>query len=174
MCAVDRLKNDGPIVATVDLGFRVGEPTGVAVDSKGKIWATNINSNSVSRIDPTLGELVGSTYVGAVDLTIPLGDNAYPYNHGDMTGSTLLASTTGNWLVRIDTNNDTIFEWRSTSISWTASVPDTATTLTVTASSSNDGTMFTSPTSVVSGTLLNSGILVTSGTIFENSSLAIT
>ena len=28
------------------------EPTGVAVDSNGKVWVTNFDSNSVMRIDP--------------------------------------------------------------------------------------------------------------------------
>ena len=54
---VGHLKNDGAFVGTITVG---SGPTGVAVDGEGKVWATNYNSGTVSRIDPTCGS-VGRT-----------------------------------------------------------------------------------------------------------------
>jgi hypothetical protein len=72
-------------------------PTGVAVDSNGKVWVTNFNSNSVMRIDPTQGT------AGVVDLTIDLGPGASPYNYSDMTGTVLKGSTSpsGSWTSKV-------------------------------------------------------------------------
>jgi len=67
-------------------------PTGVAVDTNGKVWATNLGSNNASRIDPT-------TIPGTVDLTVDLGPGSAPYNYSDMTGSVLLKAVApqGSW-----------------------------------------------------------------------------
>ncbi|MBM3957234.1 MAG: hypothetical protein FJ313_04195, partial [Gemmatimonadetes bacterium] len=68
---VGHLLNDGTFVGNVTVG---SGPTGVAVDASGKIWATNYNSSTVSRIDPTAGPIGGGGVpVGAVDLTVNLG-----------------------------------------------------------------------------------------------------
>jgi subtilisin-like proprotein convertase family protein/streptogramin lyase len=73
-------------------------PTGVSVDSFGKIWAANINSSSAMRIDPNAGPIVLITnfvagvtdittnHVGEVDMVVDLGSGAGPYNYSDMTG----------------------------------------------------------------------------------------
>jgi hypothetical protein len=82
-------------------GPQVGEhPTGVSVDSFGKIWAANMDTSSAMRIDPNAGDMIvtnGVTnYVGAADMYVDLGDGsghpspynvaAAPYNYSDMTG----------------------------------------------------------------------------------------
>jgi len=83
---------DGP-----DLGQY---PTGVSVDSFGKLWVANLASGDAMRIDPEAGARVvtqGVTNrVGAVDMVVDLGDGsfhpepynqpAWPYNYSDMTG----------------------------------------------------------------------------------------
>jgi uncharacterized glyoxalase superfamily protein PhnB len=56
LASVGHLKKDGTYVGTVILPGEDGT-TGVAVDTNGKIWATNIYSDSVSRIDPALGPI---------------------------------------------------------------------------------------------------------------------
>ncbi len=98
---VGHMKSDGTYVGNVTVG---SGPTGVAVDGKGKIWATNYYSRTVSRIDPARGPLGpdGVTRVGAVDFTTrDLGGN--PYNYSDMTGSTLTAAPlSGTWSVIFD------------------------------------------------------------------------
>ncbi|OHB79397.1 MAG: hypothetical protein A2W31_12990 [Planctomycetes bacterium RBG_16_64_10] len=85
--SVSRLANNGTLLATVPVGF---QPTGVAVDSNGKVWVTNLDSNSVMRINPA---------TNAVELTVDLGPGAAPYNYSDMTGSVLFGSTIaeGTW-----------------------------------------------------------------------------
>jgi streptogramin lyase len=75
--SVSRLTGDGTLVAVVPVGV---QPTGIAVDAAGKVWATNLTSNTASRIDPA---------TNSVDLTVDLGAGAGPYNYSDMTGSTL-------------------------------------------------------------------------------------
>ena len=64
--------------------------TGVAIDSNGKVWASEINSSATrgaARINPTAGPIgVGGIPVGAIDLTVGLGAGGSPYNYSDMTG----------------------------------------------------------------------------------------
>ncbi|MFM7279023.1 MAG: putative Ig domain-containing protein, partial [Microcystis aeruginosa] len=86
---VTRLDNNGNLLATIPVG---GTPTGVAVDSLGKVWVTNLGSDNVMRIDP---------FTNTVDLTVYLGETADPYNYSDMTGSILntVTSPGGRWSV---------------------------------------------------------------------------
>ncbi|WP_253256817.1 Ig-like domain-containing protein [Microcystis aeruginosa] len=86
---VTRLDNNGNLLATIPVG---GKPTGVAVDSLGKVWVTNLGSDNVMRIDP---------FTNTVDLTVYLGETADPYNYSDMTGSILntVTSPGGRWSV---------------------------------------------------------------------------
>lgn len=68
--------------------YAVGSgPTGVAVDGKGLVWATNYYDNTASRIDPT---------TGTVD-TYDVGMS--PYNYSDMTGNIVRTVTKrqGTW-----------------------------------------------------------------------------
>ena len=66
---VGHIDNDGTLIVNVVVG---SGPTGVAVDGNGKIWSSNYNSHSTSRIDPDLGS------AGTVDLTVDLGVGALP------------------------------------------------------------------------------------------------
>ena len=105
---VKRLNNAGDLLATIGVG---DHPTGVAVDNAGKVWVTNYNSWSVMRIDPA---------TNSVDLTVALGNNAYPYNYSDMTGAVVLGASTkqGFWSIVHDGGRDGIvwehFSWNST------------------------------------------------------------
>lgn len=134
---VGHLKNDGSLVGVIQVG---SGPTGVAVDGSGKIWATNHNSGTVSRIDPNLGPLGpdGVTRVGAVDFTtINLGGNLY--NYSDMTGSTLSGiPNSGTWATVFD-SGIVGAEWGR--IGWTAQMCGDA-SLTVSVASSTNGTTF--------------------------------
>ena len=100
-----RLDNDGNIVKVIDTG---NEPTGVAVDAAGKVWATNMGSHNAVRIDPS----AGGDGLGAVDLTVDLGPDAWPYNYSDMTGAVVVGSTSpqGLWTVVQDSGTPG-FEW---------------------------------------------------------------
>ncbi|MBI5507090.1 MAG: DUF3494 domain-containing protein [Deltaproteobacteria bacterium] len=147
---VDHLLNDGTYVGSVTVG---SGPTGVAVDSNGKIWATNYNEGTVSRIDPALGPIGGGGGpVGAVDLTtVPLGGNTY--NYSDMTGSTLIgAPDNGTWTVVHDTLIPAA-QWGT--VSWTQSNVVGDGSLTVTAATSDDGVNFSPPVAVTNGGALS-------------------
>jgi hypothetical protein len=64
-------------------------PHGVAADAADKIWAINRLTHNAVRIDPTLG---------AADLAVDLGPDAWAYNYSDMTGSQLLSiAPQGSW-----------------------------------------------------------------------------
>jgi hypothetical protein len=79
-----------------------GGTTGVAVDANGKIWASEYFTNGASRIDPNAGPLGGGGFpVGAIDMTVPLGSDAWPYNYSDMTGFVAIGATSpqGTWTV---------------------------------------------------------------------------
>ncbi|HEY0140201.1 MAG TPA: RHS repeat-associated core domain-containing protein [Thermoanaerobaculia bacterium] len=145
---VAHLKNDGSFVGRVV----VGKPTGVAVDAKGKIWATNYDLGTVARIDPNAGPLGpdGVTRVGAVDFTTQnLGGTLY--NYSDMTGSTLLgAPDAGTWSTVFDTKLSGA-AWGS--IGWTAQVCGDA-QLTVSVASSENGTTFGAAVPATNGSSL--------------------
>lgn len=102
---VTRLDNDGNIIKVIDTGQ---EPTGVAIDAAGKVWATNMGSNNAVRIDPSSGP----DGLGAVDLTVDLGADAWPYNYSDMTGAVVVGSTSpqGFWTLIQDSGTPG-FEW---------------------------------------------------------------
>jgi streptogramin lyase len=89
------------------VGFVTGlaGTTGVAVDTNGKIWASENSSSGpgagrgAARIDPT-----GGGGVGSIDLTVGLDyagqtASAGPYNYSDMTGFVLGAIQQGTWTV---------------------------------------------------------------------------
>jgi hypothetical protein len=107
---VTRLDNDGNVLAVINTG---DEPTGVAVDAAGKVWATNLRSDNTVRIDPN----AGPDGLGAVDLTVDLGPGANPYNYSDMTGAVVVGSTSpqGFWAV-VQDGGEAGLEWGR--ISW--------------------------------------------------------
>jgi RHS repeat-associated protein len=103
---VARLKPDGSLLGIAEIpGSFAGAftantgPTGVAVDSKGRIWTTNQYTRTVSRIDPNAGPMGsdGITPVGRVDFTSPdLGGTLD--NRSDLSGSTLRGlPSAGGW-----------------------------------------------------------------------------
>lgn len=147
---VGHLKPDGTHVGNVTVGTG---PTGVAVDARGKVWVTNYNSRTVSRIDPAAGPLGpdGVTRVGAVDLTtVDLGGNLY--NYSDMTGSTLQgAPNSGTWVV-IHDSQEPGARWGR--ISWNGSVTGDG-FVKVWAASSTDGANFGAPEAALNGVDLN-------------------
>jgi hypothetical protein len=102
---VTRLDNDGNLLKVIETGE---EPTGVAVDAAGKVWATNMGSDNTVRIDPN----AGADGLGAIDLTVDLGPWAGPYNYSDMTGAVVVGSTSpqGFWTV-VQDSEIPAFEW---------------------------------------------------------------
>jgi hypothetical protein len=134
-CTVGHLNKDGVFLGNVPNPTGAGS-TGVAVDSKGKIWTANRSSGTATRIDPNGGALGsdGVTRIGAVDLTVnfPAGPDGRPfpspYNYSDMTGAQLLASTSpqGSWTVTQDGGANG-FKWGE--IVWNHKTPPGATVL---------------------------------------------
>ncbi len=112
---VSRLDNNGNVLKVIPVG---SAPTGVSVDSNGKVWVTNLNSHDTMRIDPA-GGVDG---LGAVDLTVSLGAGAGPYNYSDMTGSVILGATSsqGTWTLVHDTEQ---LAAEGYVISWTSDEP---------------------------------------------------
>jgi RHS repeat-associated protein/uncharacterized repeat protein (TIGR01451 family) len=134
---VGHLKPDGSFVGNVRVG---SGPTGLSVDSAGKIWTTNYNSRTASRIDPTKGPLGpdGVTRLGEVDFTsVDLGGNLY--TSSDMTGNgTVGAPDYGTWTIVYDSAS-TASQWGR--IAWTGrACGDGA--VTVTAASSPNSASF--------------------------------
>lgn len=129
---VSRLDNDGNVLKVIPVG---DGPMGMAVDSAGKVWAVNYNSNNASRIDPN----AGSDGLGQVDLTVSLGSGANPYNYSDMTGSIAPAlPTAGSWTIIHNSGIDNA-KWGTAT--WNASTPGDS-SIVVKVASSNDGVTF--------------------------------
>jgi len=116
---IARLDNDASVEAIIDLNSNGdGEgPSGVSVDSTGKVWVSCYTSDTAKRIDPDTNE---------VDFTVPLGDGADPYNYSDMTGLVgMLALKNGMWTVIHDSGVDNT-TWHT--VSWNdvnCTYPDT-------------------------------------------------
>jgi hypothetical protein len=72
-------------------------PTGVAIDSNGKVWAACNNSGKAVRVDPNLG--IGGAVDFAVDLNAASSTAAAPYNYSDNTGFVSIGTTSpsGFW-----------------------------------------------------------------------------
>ena len=68
-------------------------PTGVAIDSNGKVWVSCNDSSKAMRIDPDAGAASLDRHVGAVDLVVNLGAGASPYNYSDLTGFNAIGVT---------------------------------------------------------------------------------
>jgi hypothetical protein len=136
---VVRVANDGTYLGSINLN----SDEGIAIDAKGKIWSIE-RENTVSRIDPTKG------YIGQVDLVTDIGPRGYIFGYGDLTGRLIrVAPTQGSWFVVID-RIESNFSWESTTVTWHSDIPN-KTSLTVMASSSRDGTMFSTSATIVSG-----------------------
>jgi hypothetical protein len=129
---VGHLRTDGTWVGNVQLSIGLNDtpgPTGVAVDSNGKIWVSNWSSNTAMRIDPNSGPIGKDGYrIGAADLTVDLGQGASPYNYSDMTGFVLLGVTTRSGVWDFIQDGGLVRNWNK--VSWTADVP-AGTSLTV-------------------------------------------
>lgn len=135
---VSRLDPNGIILKVIDLGSDGQDPRGLAVDRAGKVWVTCTQSNTAKRIDPN-GGLDG---LGAVDLTVPLGPNALPYDYSDMTGIApfFQLNAGGYWQVTYDSG---VSNTEYGTISWNAIVPAT-TSLTVDFRASDDSAALSS------------------------------
>ena len=138
-----------PVVIPPERFQQVGTgPTGVSVDAAGKIWAANIGTHNVMRIDPNAGQIVLTTnvvggvtniitnHVGLVDMVVDLGDGSFhpepynlaasPYNYSDMTGfnnrivNPTLQPYKGYWMVIHDSG-----QWNQVwqKLTWSNSLP---------------------------------------------------
>ena len=118
---VGHLKTDGTFIGNVSLPGGAG-PTGVAIDANGKIWVTCYNTDNAMRIDPNGGPIVNGSHVGVVDLVVPLGAGATPYNYSDMTGYIVCNVTvpSGTWNVTYDSQKSGN-KWGR--ITWNDSIP---------------------------------------------------
>ncbi|PWF55218.1 hypothetical protein C7C56_003045 [Massilia glaciei] len=103
---------DGAFTGIAFVGnYRVGNgPTGVAVDGRGNVWATNYNDSTVSKI--TLASLPANAKIE----TFAVG--FHPYNYSDMTGRTVrnITNRQGTWEATFDGAIPN-FEWRR--VVWT-------------------------------------------------------
>jgi len=88
---VSRWSNDGVKKTAIAVG---NQPTGVAVDSAGKVWAVNYGDEFVKRINPT---------ANSIDLEKRV-IGCYHYGYSDMTGivARTVTTKTGTWTVTYD------------------------------------------------------------------------
>ncbi|MCX6879845.1 MAG: hypothetical protein NTW21_39480 [Verrucomicrobia bacterium] len=86
-----RFSNDGTYKSKLSIG---NTPTGVSVDSAGKVWVVNDGDENINRIDPTIGA------TGSIDLTKRIIGGLH-YGYSDMTGIIARSATTrfGTWTV---------------------------------------------------------------------------
>ena len=134
---VQRYDNDGNWEATIAVG---NEPTGVAVDAVGKVWACDNLDENIKRIDPA---------TNTVDLTKTVVGSSGHYSYSDMTGIVVRSITTktGTWTVIFDSQGaDT--PWGI--ISWTSLEP-VGTSVAVRARSSNDQVSWSGWSNAVNG-----------------------
>ncbi|MFX1441411.1 MAG: hypothetical protein ACFFFD_14290 [Promethearchaeota archaeon] len=121
---VARFDNDGTFKTWISVG---NGPTGVAVDAAGKVWAVNVNDDTIARIDPA---------TNTVDLTKHILGSGGHYGYSDMTGIIARTITTkiGTWTVNFDSEGEDT-PWGK--VSWNSLEPE-GTSVTVRVRSSND------------------------------------
>ncbi|MCS6915647.1 MAG: hypothetical protein RMK29_12650 [Myxococcales bacterium] len=116
---VHHYNNNGGFVYRYDIP---GNPTGVAIDAAGKIWTSNYNTGTASRIDPVTRQI--HTFLNL----------SYPYNYSDMTGFVARNFTArqGTWTVRQYCGASCLY-WKS--IEWKLKQMPAGTTVSVRARS---------------------------------------
>lgn len=121
---VYRYNNDGNLKAAI----HAPEPTGLAVDAVGKVWACNLSGGTINRIDPATNK---------VDLSKRIIGSLGHYCYSDMTHNILrtITTKTGSWSVVYDSE---IADAPWGTISWTSDEPE-GTSIIVRSRSSNDG-----------------------------------
>jgi len=124
--AIEHYDSNGVFIDTIRVGTA---PTGVAVDSLGKVWSCNYGDEYIKRIDPA---------TDAVDFSIRLPGTIGHYSYSDMTGivSRSIMTKTGTWNAVYDYGIPSI-PWGTAS--WNANVP-TGTTIEVKFRTSEDRT----------------------------------
>ncbi|GAB6168296.1 hypothetical protein JCM1393_07560 [Clostridium carnis] len=139
--SVTRYDNNGNFIAQIDGG---NVPTGLSVDSNGKVWACNLNDDYIYRINPA---------TNAIDLSKAILGSGGHYSYSDMTGIVARTITTrlGTWTAIFDSEAlDT--PWGN--VSWNSLEP-TGTSITTKVRSSNDKTTWSPWESVVNGVNLS-------------------
>ncbi|MBI5695829.1 MAG: thrombospondin type 3 repeat-containing protein, partial [Nitrospirae bacterium] len=137
---VDRYDNDGNFITSIPVGY---DPTGVAVDSLGKIWVICNGTAVIYRIDPV---------TNTVEMEKSIAASGH-YGYSDMTGelSKTVTAKNGSWTVIHDGGVPGV---PRAIISWTATVPAGA-ALDVQARSSEDLVNWSDWEPAVNGELLN-------------------
>jgi parallel beta-helix repeat protein len=135
-----RLDGEGRVKAIIPTGI---DPTGVSVDSEGKVWAIGLGDEEVFRFDPA---------TNAMDLMKTIAGSQGHYGYSDMTGSIVRTVTTrtGTWTVIHDGGADDA-PWGR--LVWAASEPP-GTSLAVRVRSSRDLAGWSEWETAVNGTEL--------------------
>ncbi|NHJ20927.1 MAG: hypothetical protein EAX91_08300 [Candidatus Lokiarchaeota archaeon] len=151
---VYRLSNDGVLLKEISLDWLgdglARDPTGVSVDSNGKVWVVGTGLESIMRIDPNLG----SDNLGGVDLEKYIIGSGGQYGYSDMTGylSRTITTKTGTWTITFDSDeSDT--PWGT--VSWNGEEPE-GTSIIVKVRSSDDESTWSAWETVTNGELLSS------------------
>ena len=138
--SVLRYDNDGNELAEIE---GLNGPSGVSVDAAGKIWATDLESEYIHRIDPE---------TNTIDLSKRIIDSWGHYSYSDMTGmvARTITTKTGSWTVIYDSEAaDT--PWGT--LTWNCEEPE-GTSITVRARSSADSSNWSGWETAVNGELL--------------------
>jgi len=124
---VYRYDNDGNSKADISVG---NGPTGVAVDSNGKVWSCNLYDSDVKRINPASN---------LVDLSKSVAGSTGHYSYSDMTGIIARSITTkiGIWTVDFD-SEETDMSWGT--VSWNSDEPAGTSVIVKVRSSNNQAT----------------------------------
>ncbi len=136
---VTRYDNNGNLLATIPVG---DQPTGVSIDSNGKVWVVMLGDNTIRRIDPA---------DNTVDLIKDINAASGHYGYSDMTGISIISIDQGKWTVVYDSGEPEA-EWER--VWWTDFVP-AGMTLAVKARSSLDLMTWSAWESATNGTDLS-------------------
>jgi uncharacterized repeat protein (TIGR01451 family) len=138
--SVTRYDNNGNYKATIGIG---NQPTGVAVDAAGKVWACDLSDPLIFRINAA----------NSVDLSKEIKGSGGHYTYSDMTGYVARTITTkiGTWTVNYDSGTSEAI-WDK--VSWNGEEP-AGTSITVQVRSSNDKTSWSDWESAVNGSALS-------------------
>jgi RHS repeat-associated protein len=127
--SISHMLTNGHYIGEVGVTNNAQGPTGLSIDSYGRVWTVGRFAPTIARIDPTIGASYTNTngavyHLGTNDLNLTLANGTSFESYGDYTGYGLLSrAPAGVWSV-VDDGGTSNEQWGT--VTWNASTTNTS------------------------------------------------